>query len=215
DRPGPVLSQPNRAQVFLEKKDHPHLGAVLLVVPEVDDLAEWRGVQALDHGRVVRPAEPPGGPCDALEQRREVQLRRRGTGLLRLRATRLRARAGMGLRQHLQEWTQLTQALHSLLEKPFGFDPVVEVVLHRPPLARPRTAAGGPRRARKASYSTMCPISIHPIHLFAVSGRKCYDAPVSLKHPSTVDHTLLARVAKGDQEAFERLYEQTSSLLYT
>src|SRR5438093_1744304 len=61
----------------------------------------------------------------------------------------------------------------------------------------------------------MCPISIHPIHLFAVSGRKCYDAPVSLKHPSTVDHTLLARVAKGDQEAFERLYEQTSSLLYT
>src|SRR5207249_1722852 len=61
----------------------------------------------------------------------------------------------------------------------------------------------------------MCPISIHPIHLFAVSGRKCYDAPVSLKNPSTVDHTLLARVAKGDQEAFERLYEQTSSLLYT
>jgi len=38
---------------------------------------------------------------------------------------------------------------------------------------------------------------------------------VSLKNPSTVDHTLLARVAKGDQEAFERLYEQTSSLLYT
>src|SRR2546425_4703137 len=25
--------------------------------PEVDDLAEWRGVQALDHGRVDRPAE--------------------------------------------------------------------------------------------------------------------------------------------------------------
>ena len=38
---------------------------------------------------------------------------------------------------------------------------------------------------------------------------------MSLKNPSTVDHTLLARVAKGDQEAFERLYEQTSSLLYT
>jgi len=37
---------------------------------------------------------------------------------------------------------------------------------------------------------------------------------VSLKNPSTVDHTLLARVAKGDQEAFERLYAQTSSLLY-
>ena len=32
---------------------------------------------------------------------------------------------------------------------------------------------------------------------------------------STVDRELLARVAKGDQEAFERLYEQTSSLLYT
>ena len=38
---------------------------------------------------------------------------------------------------------------------------------------------------------------------------------LSPKHPSTVDHTLLARVAKGDQEAFERLYAQTSSLLYT
>jgi RNA polymerase sigma-70 factor (ECF subfamily) len=38
---------------------------------------------------------------------------------------------------------------------------------------------------------------------------------LSPKNPSTVDHTLLARVAKGDQEAFERLYEQTSSLLYT
>src|SRR3989454_1890494 len=37
---------------------------------------------------------------------------------------------------------------------------------------------------------------------------------LSPKHPSTVDHTLLARVAKGDQEAFERLYAQTSSLLY-
>src|SRR2546427_495173 len=37
---------------------------------------------------------------------------------------------------------------------------------------------------------------------------------LSPKHPSTVDHTLLARVAKGDQEAFERLYTQTSSLLY-
>ncbi len=121
--------------MLLEQKDHPHLGAVLLVVPEVDDLAEWRGVQALDHGRVVRPAEPPGGPGDALEQRREVQLRRRGTGLLRLRAIRLRVRAGMGLRQHLQEWTQLTQAFHSLFEKPFGFDPVVEVALHRPLLA--------------------------------------------------------------------------------
>src|SRR5206468_5968482 len=48
---------------------------------------------------------------------------------------RLRVRAGMGLRQHLQEWTQLTQALHSLFEKPFGFDPVVEVALHRPLLA--------------------------------------------------------------------------------
>src|SRR2546422_432088 len=38
---------------------------------------------------------------------------------------------------------------------------------------------------------------------------------LSPKYPSTVDPTLLARVAKGDQEAFERLYEQTSSLLYT
>src|SRR2546427_12604580 len=90
--------------MLLEQKDHPPLGAVLLVVPEVDALAEWRGVQALDHGRVVRPAEPPSGPGDALEQRREVQLRRRGTGLLRLRDIRLRVRAGMGLRQHLQEW---------------------------------------------------------------------------------------------------------------
>src|SRR2546426_9424538 len=36
---------------------------------------------------------------------------------------------------------------------------------------------------------------------------------LSPKHPSTVDHTLLERVAKGDQEAFERLYEQPSSLL--
>ncbi len=35
------------------------------------------------------------------------------------------------------------------------------------------------------------------------------------KNSSTVDRTLLARVATGDQEAFERLYEQTSSLLYT
>src|SRR5207253_9694039 len=52
-----------------------------------------------------------------------------------------------------------------------------------------RTAAGSPRRVLKASYSTMCSISIHqerqrrnfllsPIQLFAVSGRKCYDAPV-------------------------------------
>ena len=32
---------------------------------------------------------------------------------------------------------------------------------------------------------------------------------------STVDRELLARVAKGNQEAFDRLYEQTSSLLYT
>jgi RNA polymerase sigma-70 factor (ECF subfamily) len=38
---------------------------------------------------------------------------------------------------------------------------------------------------------------------------------MSPNNPSTVDRTLLARVAKGDQEAFERLYAQTSSLLYT
>ena len=38
---------------------------------------------------------------------------------------------------------------------------------------------------------------------------------LSPKNSSTVDRMLLARVATGDQEAFERLYEQTSSLLYT
>jgi RNA polymerase sigma-70 factor (ECF subfamily) len=38
---------------------------------------------------------------------------------------------------------------------------------------------------------------------------------MSPNNPSTIDRTLLARVAKGDQEAFERLYAQTSSLLYT
>ena len=36
----------------------------------------------------------------------------------------------------------------------------------------------------------------------------------SPKNSSTVDRELLARVANGDQEAFEQLYEQTSSLLY-
>src|SRR3989442_97934 len=67
------------------------------------------------------------------------------------------------------------------------------------------------------------------IQLFAVSIRKCYDAPLrfhcrldarrmdalSPHDSSTVDRELLARVAKGNQEAFDRLYEQTSSLLYT
>src|SRR2546428_10596433 len=67
------------------------------------------------------------------------------------------------------------------------------------------------------------------IQLSAVSIRKCYDAPLrfhrrldarrmdalSPHHSSTVDRELLARVAKGNQEAFDRLYEQTSSLLYT
>ena len=65
--------------------------------------------------------------------------------------------------------------------------------------------------------------------LFAVSIRKCYDAPLrfhckldarrmdalSPQNSSSVDRELLARVAKGNQEAFARLYEQTSSLLYT
>src|SRR5437870_5822912 len=67
------------------------------------------------------------------------------------------------------------------------------------------------------------------IQLFAVSIRKCYDAPLrfhckldarrmdalSPQNSSSVDRELLARVAKGNQEAFARLYEQTSSLLYT
>ncbi len=38
---------------------------------------------------------------------------------------------------------------------------------------------------------------------------------LSPKNSSTVDRELLAQVAKGDEAAFERLYEQTSSLLYT
>jgi RNA polymerase sigma-70 factor, ECF subfamily len=38
---------------------------------------------------------------------------------------------------------------------------------------------------------------------------------MSPNNPSTVVRKLLARVAKGDQEAFERLYAQTSPLLYT
>src|SRR5712691_8970826 len=67
------------------------------------------------------------------------------------------------------------------------------------------------------------------IQLFAVSIRKCYDAPLrfhcrldarrmdalSPQNSFSVDRELLARVAKGNQEAFDRLYEQTSSLLYT
>src|SRR5438445_12496423 len=67
------------------------------------------------------------------------------------------------------------------------------------------------------------------IQLFAVSLRKCYDAPLrfhcrvdsrrmdalSPQDSSTVDRELLARVAKGNQEPFDRLYEQNSSLLYT
>ena len=38
---------------------------------------------------------------------------------------------------------------------------------------------------------------------------------LSPQNSSSVDRELLARVAKGNQEAFDRLYEQTSSLLYT
>ncbi len=38
---------------------------------------------------------------------------------------------------------------------------------------------------------------------------------LSPQNSSTVDHELLARIAKGEPEAFERLYEQTSVLLHT
>jgi RNA polymerase sigma-70 factor, ECF subfamily len=38
---------------------------------------------------------------------------------------------------------------------------------------------------------------------------------LSPKNPSSVDRNLLARIAKGNQEAFEQLYMQTSPLLYT
>src|SRR2546425_1209433 len=49
----------------------------------------------------------------------------------------------------------------------------------------------------------MCPISIHPIHLFAVSGRKCYDASVSLKNPSTVDHTPASDLVAQNADALD------------
>jgi RNA polymerase sigma-70 factor (ECF subfamily) len=38
---------------------------------------------------------------------------------------------------------------------------------------------------------------------------------MSPKNPSSVDRMLLTRIANGDQEAFEQLYTQSSSLLYT
>src|SRR5437660_5209352 len=80
--------------------------------------------------------------------------------------------------------------------------------------------SGHPSDARNNFFRTQ---------LFAVSIRKCYDAPLrfhckldarrsdalSPQNSSSVDRDLLPRVAKGNQEAFARLYEQTSSLLYT